>query len=168
MQKIIPNLWFNKNAEEAGEFYASVFPKTTTSVEARYPETDLLDFQKDFAGLPLVVGVEIDDYRFTLINAGDQFRPNPSISFMLNFDPRVLGGDAASAREALDNAWAKLSEANAIHAALMSLIDTPCLWICTNLPQYQGLRSWGLGVGTISYDHPQDVLVSINVTGLLK
>lgn len=52
MQKIIPNLWFNKNAEEAGEFYASVFPKTTTSVEARYPETDLLDFQKDFAGLP--------------------------------------------------------------------------------------------------------------------
>lgn len=122
MQKIIPNLWFNKNAEEAGAFYASVFPKTTTSVEARYPETDLLDFQKDFAGLPLVVGVEIDEYRFTLINAGDQFRPNPSISFMLNFDPRVLGGDAESAREALGRVWAALSEGG---KALMPLQEYP-------------------------------------------
>ena len=122
MQKIIPNLWFNKNAEEAGEFYASSFPKTTTSVEARYPETDLLDFQKDFAGLPLVVGVEIDEYRFTLINAGDQFRPNPSVSFMLNFDPRVLGGDAASVQASLDKLWTALSDGGKV---LMPLQEYP-------------------------------------------
>ncbi len=122
MQKIIPNLWFNKNAEEAGEFYASSFPKTTTSVEARYPETNLLDFQKDFAGLPLVVGVEIDEYRFTLINAGDQFRPNPSVSFMLNFDPRVLGGDAASVRASLDKLWSALSDGGKV---LMPLQEYP-------------------------------------------
>ncbi|MBF4459291.1 VOC family protein [Pseudoclavibacter sp. VKM Ac-2867] len=122
MQKIIPNLWFNKNAEEAGEFYASSFPKTTTSVEARYPETDLLDFQKDFAGLPLVVGVEIDGYRFTLINAGDQFRPNPSVSFMLNFDSRVLGGDTTSVRASLDKLWTALSDGGKV---LMPLQEYP-------------------------------------------
>lgn len=65
-------------------------------------------------------------------------------------------------------ALASLSEANSIHATLMSLIDVPCLWVGTSLPQYQGLRSWGLGVGSISYDHPQHAVVSIEVTGLLK
>ena len=122
MQKIIPNLWFNKIAEEAVELYSSSFPKTTTSVEARYPETDLLDFQKDFAGLPLVVGVEIDGYRFTLINAGDQFRPNPSVSFMLNFDSRVLGGDTTSVRASLDKLWTALSDGGKV---LMPLQEYP-------------------------------------------
>lgn len=44
----------------------------------------------------------------TLINAGDEFRPNGSVSFMLNFDPLRFDHDAASA--ALDQTWAKLSD----------------------------------------------------------
>lgn len=64
--------------------------------------------------------------------------------------------------------WAKLEDANAIHAALMDLLDVPCLWIGTDLPNYNGLRSWGLGKGTISYDYPQDIFVTIEVTGLIK
>lgn len=66
------------------------------------------------------------------------------------------------------SAWAKLTEANSIHATLMTLIDTPCLWIGTDLPNYQGLRSWGLGAGSIGYDYPEDVVVSVEVTGLIK
>ena len=50
----------------------------------------------------------------------------------------------------------------------MDLLDVPCLWIGTDLPDYNGLRSWGLGKGTISYDYPQDILVTVEVTGLIK
>ncbi|RKW70857.1 VOC family protein [Galactobacter caseinivorans] len=122
MQKIIPNIWFNKNAEEAGQFYASAFPNATSSVGARYPETDLLDFQKDFAGQALVVNLEIEDYRLTFINAGPEFTPNPSISFMLNFDPVRFEGDADRARASLDQLWAALAEGGNV---LMPLQEYP-------------------------------------------
>lgn len=122
MQKIIPNIWFNKNAEEAGEFYAAAFPRATTSVGARYPETGLLDFQQEFAGQALVVHLEIEDYRLTFINAGPEFTPNPSISFMLNFDPLRFDGDEAQARAGMDRLWAALAEGGTV---LMPLQEYP-------------------------------------------
>lgn len=122
MQKIIPNIWFNKNAEEAGEFYAAAFPRATTSVGARYPGTGLLDFQQEFAGQALVVHLEIEDYRLTFINAGPEFTPNPSISFMLNFDPLRFDGDEAQARAGMDRLWAALAEGGTV---LMPLQEYP-------------------------------------------
>lgn len=115
-QKIIPNIWCNHNAEEAGAFYARAFSGANSEVESRYPESDLLDFQRDFAGAPLTVRVEIPDpnganpVRFTLVNAGDEFRPNPSISFFVNFDPLFFDRDESAARAALDQLWQALSE----------------------------------------------------------
>lgn len=122
MQKIIPNIWCNRNAEEAGEFYASAFENAGTEVEARYPETGLLDFQQEFAGAPLTVGVTISGTRFRLINAGDEFRPNPSISFMLNFDPLLFDGSEERARASLDRLWERLSDGG---TALMPLDAYP-------------------------------------------
>lgn len=70
----------------------------------RYPETGLLDFQEPFAGKSLTVDLSIAGYRFTLINAGEEFAPNPSISFMVNFDALR----DPQHRQHLDCIWKKL------------------------------------------------------------
>lgn len=75
-QKIIPNLWFDHNAEEAGAFYAAALPHTTAKVTARYPD-EVPDWQASFAGQALVVDVIVRGFRLTLINAGPEFRPTP-------------------------------------------------------------------------------------------
>lgn len=106
MQKIVPNLWFNSNAEEAVGFYASVLPKTVGRVLVRYPETGLPDFQAEMAGQPLTAEIVVDGYQLVLINAGPEFTPNPSISLILNFDPS-RDPDAASM---IESTWAGLVE----------------------------------------------------------
>ncbi|WP_300265532.1 VOC family protein [Microbacterium sp.] len=120
-QKIIPNLWFDRNAEEAGEYYTSVFQGATSIVGAHYP-AELPTWQSDFAGKVLTVDLVIDGYLMTLINAGDEFRPNPSISFMLNFDPLFFGGDVDAARARLNEVWAGLTDGGQV---LMALVEYP-------------------------------------------
>ncbi|WP_309064882.1 VOC family protein [Microbacterium sp.] len=120
-QKIVPNLWFDKNAEEAGAFYAGALPRTTAAVVTRYPD-EVPDWQAEFAGAPLTVDLLIDGFRMTLINAGPEFRPNPSISFLLNFDPLLFDEDADAARRSLDAAWAALGDGGSV---LMPLDEYP-------------------------------------------
>lgn len=122
MQRIVPNVWRNGTAEQAGEYYASVLPNATSVVTARYPTEGLLEFQQDMAGLALVVDVVIDGYRIALVNADDTFAPNPSISFILNFDPLMFGGDEDAARRALDQLWTALGDGG---SALMPLEEYP-------------------------------------------
>jgi len=110
VQKIVPNIWFDRNAAEAAGFYTAAFPGSTSRVTSRYPDEGLPDFQRDFAGAELTVDVEIDGYRLSLINAGPEFAPNPSVSFTLNFDPLLFHGDADAARERLDAVWAQLAD----------------------------------------------------------
>lgn len=116
-QKIIPNIWFDRNADEAGEFYADVFPGATATVGARYPD-DVPDWQANFAGKTLTVDLVIDGYLLTLVNAGDEFRPNGSVSFMLNFDPLRFDEDRDAARASLDETWAKLSDGGTVRMEL--------------------------------------------------
>ncbi|QZY52551.1 VOC family protein [Leucobacter tenebrionis] len=128
VQKIIPNVWCRGNAEQAGAYYAEVFPGASSVVEARYPSEGLLDFQRELAGEPLTVTVQIpdprggDSTRFTLINAGDEFSPNPSISFMINFDPLMFEGGEEAARARLDLLWRGLSDGG---TELMALGEYP-------------------------------------------
>jgi len=105
-QKITPNLWFDHNAEEAVEFYISVFPNGKVISLSNYPTEDLPDFQKEFAGKVLTIEFELNGYRFTAINAGSEFMPTPSISFMVNFDPSIDD----DAERHLNEVWDKLSE----------------------------------------------------------
>lgn len=119
-QKVIPHIWFNHDADAAGAFYADVFPDASVTVAAKYPD-DLEEWQADFSGTTLTVEVVIDGYQLTLINAGDEFRPNPSISFMLNFDPLMFGSEA-QARERMDATWSKLTEGGRV---LMELDSYP-------------------------------------------
>ncbi len=98
MQKIIPHLWFDTQAKEAADFYVEAFGKgskiTYTSVIKDTPSGDCN-----------VVAFELADYSFLSIGAGPLFKINPSISFMVNFDPSI----DKDARKNLDALWAKLS-----------------------------------------------------------
>jgi predicted 3-demethylubiquinone-9 3-methyltransferase (glyoxalase superfamily) len=118
MQKITPNLWFEGNAKEAADFYTSVFPDSKVVATSHYPTEGLLDFQKDMAGKELTVEFELGGHSFTAINAGPEFKPNPSVSFFVNFDP----SRDDQAREHLDQLWEKLIEGG---KALMPLDEYP-------------------------------------------
>lgn len=98
MQKVIPNLWFEGNAKEAADFYVSVFPGSQITSTSYYPTEGLADFQKDMAGKELTVNFELLGYQFTGINAGPEFKFNPSISFFATCDTK----------EQIDELWQKL------------------------------------------------------------
>ena len=118
MQRIVPNLWFDHNAAEAADFYTAAFRDARIVETVRYPSEGLLDFQADLAGEVLTVEFEIGGHRFIGINAGAEFRPNPSVSFFVNFDPSV----DPDARAHLDELWGRLSEGG---KALMELQEYP-------------------------------------------
>lgn len=99
MQKITPHLWFDKEARQAAEFYCSLFPSsniTHTSTIRNVPTP---------TGDCDIVSFEIGGHPFMAINAGPLFKPNPSISFIVNFDPAREN----DAKTRLDATWAKLS-----------------------------------------------------------
>lgn len=97
-QKIVPHLWFDKVAKEAADFYCSVFPDSgisniTTIHDTPSGDTDIVSF-------------EIMGYMFQAISAGPLFEFNPSVSFMVNFDP----SQDKEARKRIDKVWEKLIE----------------------------------------------------------
>ncbi len=110
MQKIIPHLWFDKEATEAAAFYVSAFP------ESRVTNTTML--QNTPSGDCDIVSFELWGEEFMAISAGPLFKPNPSTSFIVNYDPLLFGGSGAgheqAARESLDKAWEQLSEGGKI------------------------------------------------------
>lgn len=81
IQKITPNLWFNGNAEEAINYYLSIFPDSKIISKSYYPMEGLLDFQKPLAGKVLAISFELFDQQFIAINAGSEFSFNESVSF---------------------------------------------------------------------------------------
>lgn len=86
MQKIIPNLWFDRNAKEAAEYYCRIFKGGKILNITHYPKTEaegLADFQKDFAGEVLTVEFEILGMRFININAGPTFKFTEAVSLMI-------------------------------------------------------------------------------------
>lgn len=102
MQRIVPNLWFDHNAEEAVDFYVSVFPDGKVISKEYYPdsaEEGLADFQMDMAGKVLTIEYELLGTRFMAINAGPEFKFNESVSFMV----------PCKDQEEIDYYWEKLS-----------------------------------------------------------
>lgn len=114
--RIIPNIWCDGTALEAAEFYAGIFREGAITKIVTYPEEGLPDFQANMAGRPLTVDVEIHGRPLTLINAGPEFRPNHSISFLLNFDPAAFGDDGDDVAKRTDLAREYLDE---VHDALI-------------------------------------------------
>lgn len=96
-QKIVPHLWFDKDAKEAAEFYTSLFPNSKMINVSTLYDTPSGDCN--------IVTFEILGKKFMSISAGPYFQFNPSISFMVSFDSRDQ-----NAHELMTEIWDKLSD----------------------------------------------------------
>lgn len=97
-QKIVPHLWFDQDANEAAQFYTSIFPDSKV--------TETVTIHNTPSGDSDLVYSTISGFDFMAINGGPHFRFNPSISFFVHFHPTA----DENARENLDQLWEKLSE----------------------------------------------------------
>lgn len=118
MQKITPCLWFDNNCEEAVNFYTGLFPNSKIKSIRRYPEGITEGPMKGMDGKVLTALFELDGFEFQALDGGPYFKLNPSISFMVNFDP----SRDPQAAEHLDTLWTKLSKGG---TALMPLGEYP-------------------------------------------
>jgi predicted 3-demethylubiquinone-9 3-methyltransferase (glyoxalase superfamily) len=75
---IKPNLWFDREAEEAAEYYTSIFPSSRIVSVAHYTEAGPRP-----AGTVMTVEWEIDGQRFVGINGGPQFSFSEAVSFQV-------------------------------------------------------------------------------------
>lgn len=71
------------------------------------------------------------------------------------------------AQDMTATSWVALSEANTVLQTVTDLLDIPCVWVGTDLLEYTGLRTYGLGSGEMSYDYPKFALFSLTVQGLI-
>ncbi len=111
MQKIVPHLWFDSQAVEAAEFYAETFGNgSKVTHRAKITGTPSGDCD--------VVTFQLWGYEFMGISAGPAFAANPSISFMVNFDP----SQNPNAKEDLDRIWNALVDGGSV---LMELTEYP-------------------------------------------
>ena len=94
-QRIVPNLWFADQAEQAAQFYCSVFPRSRVVATSHYPPG-----APGPEGSVLTVEVELDGQRLVLINGGPLFTPNEAVSLA------VVCAD----QEEVDRYWAALTD----------------------------------------------------------
>jgi predicted 3-demethylubiquinone-9 3-methyltransferase (glyoxalase superfamily) len=95
MPKITPWLWFDTEAEDAANFYTSVFKNSRISQVARYGEAGPRP-----AGTVMTVAFELDGQEFVGLNGGPDFRFNEAVSFKV---------DCADQDE-VDYYWSALTE----------------------------------------------------------
>ncbi|WP_299030033.1 VOC family protein [uncultured Thermanaerothrix sp.] len=101
--KIIPNLWYDREAREAAEFYVAAFGNGSRLTNI----TTLHDTPSEDAD---IVSFTLADQPFMAISGGPPFKFNPAISFIVNFDP----ARDPQARSHLDALWTKLSAGGTI------------------------------------------------------
>ncbi len=94
MTTVTPFLWFDGQAEEAAEFYASVFANSRIVNVARYPEGTRAQ-----AGSVMTASFEIEGQKFIGLNGGPHFKFTEAVSFMVNCD----------SQEEADELWDKLT-----------------------------------------------------------
>ena len=99
IQKITPFLWFDAKAEEAANFYVSIFKNSKIGSIARYG-----DEGAEVSGRPkgtvMIVTFQLDGQEFIALNGGPQFTFSPAISFLVN----------CKTQDEIDRFWEKLSE----------------------------------------------------------
>ena len=105
MQKIVPNLWFDTEAEEAAKFYTSIFKNSKITDVSHYGDAGPRP-----AGMVLTVDFELEGQRFTALNGGPDFKFNEAMSLLVNCD----------SQEEVDELWEKLSDGGE---------EGPCGWL---------------------------------------
>ena len=99
MQKITPCLWFDSNAEEAVNFYTSIFKNSKIGNISRYGEAGYEIHGKP-AGTVLTIEFELNGQAFTALNGGPVFKFNEAISFQIGCESQAE----------VDYYWEKLSD----------------------------------------------------------
>jgi predicted 3-demethylubiquinone-9 3-methyltransferase (glyoxalase superfamily) len=92
--RITPFLWFDSNAEEAVDFYLTVFKNSRRLDELRSAEDSRIP-----KGRVLTVSFELEGQKFTAINGGPMYKFTEAISFAVRCDTQ----------QEVDNYWSKLS-----------------------------------------------------------
>lgn len=86
--KISPFLWFDDEAEQAANFYISVFKNSKITKIARYGEAGK-EHHRQEPGSVMVVAFELDGVPFSAINGGPIFKPNEAISFVIDCEDQA-------------------------------------------------------------------------------
>lgn len=103
---IVPNLWFDTQAEEAAAFYCEVFPNSRIVTTARYTEAGPGE-----PGTVMTVEWELNGQRFIGINGGPEFTFSEAVSFLITCDTQ----------EEIDYYWGRLREGGGE--------EGPCGWL---------------------------------------
>lgn len=108
MQKITPWLWFDTEAEEAAEFYTSIFENSRITEVTHYgpagPRPE---------GMVMTVAFTIDGQEFAALNGGPEFTFNESVSFQV----------ACESQEEVDRLWSALTTGGGAESACGWLKD---------------------------------------------
>ena len=89
---ITPFLWFDSNAQDAAEFYCSIFPNSRIL-------TELPDTRDPSAPKPLTVSFELDGLPFVALNGGPHFKFNEAVSFVVT----------CHSQQEIDSYWTQLT-----------------------------------------------------------
>jgi predicted 3-demethylubiquinone-9 3-methyltransferase (glyoxalase superfamily) len=108
-QKITPCLWFDTRAEEAAQFYTSVFDNSRIKKISRYGNAGR-DVHGKEPGSVMLVEFELDGQTFTALNGGPQFTFDEAVSFQVMCD----------SQDEIDYFWSKLSDGGK---------EGPCGWL---------------------------------------
>ena len=99
IQKITPNLWFDRQAEEAVKFYTSVFKNSKIGRISHYSKEGY-EVHKMPAGTVMTVEFELQGQKFVALNGGPVFKFNEAVSFVVNCENQ----------DEVDYYWEKLSQ----------------------------------------------------------
>jgi predicted 3-demethylubiquinone-9 3-methyltransferase (glyoxalase superfamily) len=105
LQKIVPNLWFDSEAEEAANFYVSVFDNARVVTVAHYTDAGPRP-----AGSVMTVEFELEGQRFVAINGGPQFSFSEAVSLQITCETQ----------DEIDHYWERLSDGGS---------EGPCGWL---------------------------------------
>ena len=108
-QKITPCLWFDTEAEDAANFYCSVFKDSRIGDVTRYGNEGR-DITGKKPGSVMIVAFELDGQKFIALNGGPQFKFSEAISFQIH----------CKTQDEIDHYWSKLGEGGQ---------EGPCGWV---------------------------------------
>ena len=98
--RVTPFLWFDSNAEEAVDFYLSIFKNSRRLGDTAMPENlEVPSGVQASKSKVWTIGFEIDGLKFTALNGGPMFKFNEAVSFVVRCD----------SQEEIDYYWEKLS-----------------------------------------------------------
>jgi predicted 3-demethylubiquinone-9 3-methyltransferase (glyoxalase superfamily) len=99
LQKIVPHFWFEKQAEEAANYYVSIFKNSRVGKISRYGKEGF-EIHHMPEGTVMTIEFTLEGQKFLGLNGGPLFKFNESVSFVVNCETQ----------DEIDHYWDKLTE----------------------------------------------------------